>query len=291
MECREVAYEAFMDDQEEQRLQAEKREEERLAALQSALAKGDKHGTQPTKRRAGRNRGPSICATSSARSEEPEEEMPDWVGKKMLYDYIVVMQKTFVQRIKDWEEKMKQASAKLEVEQFAGTEGGDAEVEVQELKLHRPRRVYVDTDEILALLKKHIVIWHSGGYAHLKKNRTRLLEYGWRAFAGPRMVMAKRLSGKPNVKVKAAPKRKKKAEQSDPSADGEDAEEESCAVPQLMVYNPDSQLEEDEVEEEAPDAGKGMAVPKSAMKQIIDNHLRERMSMAIQETFLTSQNS
>jgi len=278
MDCREVAYEVFWDEQQAKRLEAEQAEEERLAALQSAFTKGDKNQKQPTRSKR-RTRAQSVFVTSATRSEEPEEEMPDWVGRKVLYDYVVSMQKSFILRLKEWEEKMRQASAHLEVEQFAGTEGGEAEIEVHELKRHKPRKIYVDANEILAVIKNHLVIWHAGGYAHLKKNRIRLLEYGWKAFAGQGTVSAKRPSAKSNVSVKAAPKRKKKVEHSDPSADGEDAEEETCVLPQPAVCNPDLKLEEEEE----------MEVPKSAMKQTIENHLRERMSLAIKETFLTSQ--
>jgi len=262
LEVKAVAYAAYGEEQAAARLAAEKLEQERMALLEKMAKGGD---TKSSSKHAGgtKRRGSQLRVSVVNRQEDPEEEIPDWLGRKVLYDHVVTMQKSYVGRVKAWEDQLKEASSRLEVQQFAGTGAGEEEVEVHELKQNKPRRVYVDQKELLELINKHMKIWHSSGYSHLKKNRMRLLYYGMKAFAGERSLH-RRGSLKNSHRGKAAPKSRKKKTEHHESADGEEGGE----------------GEEVEDDDEEGDAGR--------VHELINEEMIKRMVAVQEKTFVTA---
>eukprot|EP00931_Biecheleriopsis_adriatica_P084641 TRINITY_DN5857_c1_g1_i1.p1 TRINITY_DN5857_c1_g1~~TRINITY_DN5857_c1_g1_i1.p1 ORF type:complete len:832 (+),score=201.94 TRINITY_DN5857_c1_g1_i1:69-2564(+) len=198
--CQNKAYETFLADRAAAAVAAAKANAEHLAQLQGVMGDDDKKKGKKAQKSS--SWGPAARAKTGEgkkgkESEEEFEEMPEYVGKIVLYNYVMDMQQTFLKRVKSWEDLMQQASSAAEIENFCGTEG-DADSDMKKLKLARPRKIYLDQAELTKLVRRHMEIWHKGGYVHIKGNHFRILRMGFRAFAGGRRARFRSGAAKPS---------------------------------------------------------------------------------------------
>lgn len=46
----------------------------------------------------------------------------------------------------------------------------------------RPRKIYVDEEEIMPIVRRTLYLWHQGSYIYVKNNRLRIMRFGFKAF-------------------------------------------------------------------------------------------------------------
>eukprot|EP00435_Cladocopium_sp_Y103_P051590 s1061_g16.t1 len=203
--CETEVYEIYEKDQEAARAAAAKAQDEKFAALEGLLME-EKRPSKSPKNKGAMDKSkwesrfdskdaskkrirtmPSLTrATISAPTpglDEFDEPLPLYVADLALYGQIALMQRTFPVRLSRWGESMQQAQDNADVEKFVKSAEGESS-SMKQLRLSRPRKIYVDEDEIMALVRRTVDSWHLGGFVHVKANRLRLLRFGFRALYG-----------------------------------------------------------------------------------------------------------
>lgn len=202
--CETEVYEIYEKDQEAARAAAAKAQDEKFAALEGLLMEEkrpskskDKGATDKSKlesrfdsKDSSKKRirtMPSLTRASVSQTtpgvDEFDEPLPLYVADLALYHQIALMQRTFPVRLSRWGESMQQAQDNADVEKFVKSTEGESS-SMKQLRLSRPRKIYVDEDEIMALVRRTVDSWHLGGFVHVKANRLRLLRFGFRALYG-----------------------------------------------------------------------------------------------------------
>lgn len=196
--CEAEVYEIYEKDQEAARAAAAKAQDEKFAALEGLLME-EKRPSKSTKDKdksklesrfdskdAAKKRirtMPSLTRASVSQTtpgvDEFDEPLPVYVADLALYGQIALMQRTFPVRLSRWGESMQQAQDNADVEKFVKSTEGESS-SMKQLRLSRPRKIYVDEDEIMALVRRTVDSWHLGGFVHVKANRLRLLRFGFR---------------------------------------------------------------------------------------------------------------
>ncbi|CAE7030167.1 unnamed protein product [Symbiodinium natans] len=109
------------------------------------------------------------------------------------------------EEVRKWEETLQQAKDTAEVENFLNT----AEAEnssVKQLRMSRPRKIFVQEEEIMAIVRRTLYLWHQGAYIYVKNNRLRIMRFGFKAFMGADRL--KPLGGKPGMGPRYSERRK-----------------------------------------------------------------------------------
>lgn len=125
--------------------------------------------------------------------EMAQDQLPDYIAKVILRDYIVQMQKSHRRRIAQWIEEVKQENFQHDLEGFLvakpeADSDGESESE-DDVALHRPRRVYVDRDELKALVKESLAKWKHGEWREIRMNRLRLMRRPFKAWQRRSLVV------------------------------------------------------------------------------------------------------
>lgn len=239
--CEEQVYEVFEKDLSAARAAAAKAQDEKFAELAGLLdrksprhkgSEADRRGAKDPKKIRMRTMPALSRAQASSKDlhEAAEEHVPTYIAELALYEHITLMQHTFPARVKKWEESMREAQDNADVENFLKTAEAESST-VKQLRLSRPRKIYVDEEEIMSLVRRTVDTWHKGGFIDVKLNRRRILRFGFKVFVGEHRLRTQsqsltdvRRKRKDNRRSKAAGFGRAEEAQSPPILEGVDEE-------------------------------------------------------------------
>jgi len=138
----------------------------------TAGASGQSQGHSPGRRRKSDTAQKTALERQKA-IEAAQDQLPIYIVKIILVDYIRRMQKTYTKRVQVWEDEMKKEEFRHDLEGFGVTED-DHESEDDELE--KPRFVYVDREEMQALVSDSLNQWKEGDWKEIRHNRVRLVK-------------------------------------------------------------------------------------------------------------------
>jgi hypothetical protein len=131
-----------------------------------------------------RGRRPSQCSTRvhhrvlerQKTIEATQDQLPAYIIKVLLMEYILRMQKTYRQRVKDWEEEVQNDEFKHDLEGFGVADEDEDSDDDDDPHFRKPRAVYVDRDELQAIVKDSVATWNAGGWKELRHSRHRIMK-------------------------------------------------------------------------------------------------------------------
>jgi len=220
--CEQKAYEAYNQDLEAAEKARAKAQDEKMAQIEGVLdspkGKSPKNRGGPVsapsskeKAKAGRSRLAGTLVDSSAAGASKvrvEEPLPRYIAELVLYDHIAALQRSFIGRVRKWDESLQQAKDNAELENFLNTADSENS-SVKQLRMTRPRKIYVDEEEIMPIVRRTLYLWHQGSYIYVKNNRLRIMRFGFKAFMN--VDRLKQMSGKTGPRYSE----KRKADRSD----------------------------------------------------------------------------
>mmetsp|Transcript_112987 Transcript_112987/g.269334 ORF Transcript_112987/g.269334 Transcript_112987/m.269334 type:complete len:748 (+) Transcript_112987:92-2335(+) len=220
--CERKACETYHKDQEAAARAAAKAQDEKMAQIEGVLDGKEGKRTPRSSRPESKDRGANKDAKKRVRTTlfqvtdvqlPVEEDLPGYITQLAIYSHIADMQWSFPARAKQWEASMQQAKDTAEVENFLVTSEGESS-SMKQLRMSRPRKIYVDEEEIMALVRRTLDSWHRGGFVHVKANRLRVLRFGWRAFLSERMKSNMSSAGSPgrHATARSGERRKERGE-------------------------------------------------------------------------------
>lgn len=104
--------------------------------------------------------------------EASQDQLPDYVAKVVLLEYVMSMQRSFRKRMKEWKDEVEKDEFKHDLEGFGIVDDMPEGAEAHHVK---PRLVYVDMEELQALVDSSIKRWARGFWKEIRHNRFRLL--------------------------------------------------------------------------------------------------------------------
>lgn len=199
--CEKQVYAIYEKDQEAARAAAAKAQDEKFAALEGLLEGGKTTKASPKNKPTGLEKDRFSSKDSSKKrirtmpvlsrgqgsmtavADDSEEHLPSYIAELQLYGQITLMQRTFPKRLQLWSDSMQRAQDNADVENFLKTDEGESN-SLKQLRMSRPRKIYVDEDEIMSLVRRTVDTWHKRGFVHVKANRLRLLRFGFEVMVG-----------------------------------------------------------------------------------------------------------
>lgn len=100
--------------------------------------------------------------------------LPEYIAKYVLSNYVGDMQRSYRKRVLAWEEELQKDEFRHDLE-ACGIVGEDAS-DNDDLASRKPRQIYVDKEELEALVKETLDKWKVGGWKDIRHNRCRLLK-------------------------------------------------------------------------------------------------------------------
>lgn len=158
--------------QQQQRALADTRD--RASSKRRSLSSNQRSGERQAGSRRGSGRDNVMTALERQKLIElAQDQLPSYVIKIILMDYIKTMQQSFRHRVQQWKEQREKDKFKHDLEGFGIVDDG-AENEGFHLK---PRIVYIDRYELEELVEDSVKKWKDGAWREIRHNRLRLLKW------------------------------------------------------------------------------------------------------------------
>lgn len=112
---------------------------------------------------------------------EQVKRVPDWLAKYQLIHLMQKMQRSFPARVKSWREQLEYLVNEASIEAFSGQQEETRE-KIRAFMEKKPRAVYIDADEIGALVEDTVVRFSKHEFRKLHANRYRILKGHFKAW-------------------------------------------------------------------------------------------------------------
>lgn len=119
--------------------------------------------------------GQGAFFTEVAEEDEEDEvvQVPNCIRRQVLYEDVVQQQRSYVKRMKEWEEQREQNQEQNDLAAFSGSSAVT-------MTMKKPQAFELDHDQLEQLISQTFADWKEGKFKHIVQNHNRLVKKCWK---------------------------------------------------------------------------------------------------------------